>query len=214
MSNLTTSSVAAELIEFVAPGLLHGLGNRLFAIHGHAQMLRGGGEDVDKERGAILKASDAARQTLEVFRYLLGERAADASPHAGKILCNLLGTISMSLRDHGLRVDLEEDVGDVPVRADGVALCQCVVQVLRALAPEPADGLQRRVRVGVQASDQGTPMLVFMITPGDACLPFPADAKHVTTWTQPMMELHAAHLDVAATGDRVTLELPRPVTPE
>lgn len=207
MTGLTTASAAADLIGFVAPGLLHGLGNSLFAIQGHAQMLRGTGADVSREKGAILTASEKAKHALDVIRYLLGDAASEQPPHAGILLRRLFDTMRVPMRENGLRVRFVDDEQADPPRVDGVMLCQCVVQVLRTLAPDQPDGLQRTVLIELQRETNAV-VVGLRVEPDPACLPFPVDHRLVVECSEPVLALHGARLEADPSGEQLRLWLP------
>lgn len=199
---------SADLLEFAAPGLLHGLGNNLFSIHGHAQMLRGGDTDVAREKAAIVKASEKALNALAILRYLVGEGGPEPAPQAGVLLLRLFETLRVPLHEAGLQVQFSHGSGDAPVSVEGQVLCQSVVTVLRALAIDVPPGLQRAVVVDLAAQGAGGAEVVFRVAMRPSFLPFPVDLDKLLANAAMLLARHGARLDAAEDGQRLTLWLP------
>ena len=71
MTAPNTDSSHPETLAFVAPGFIHRLGNLMFTVQGHAQLLTGS-EGSDREVTAISTAAERGGRILRVLRTLLG----------------------------------------------------------------------------------------------------------------------------------------------
>jgi len=198
----------ADLLGFAAPGLLHGLGNHLFTVHGHAQLLRDGGDELARQKLAIVKASEKAVRTLAILRYIAGEVGPEPPPQAGVLLLRLFDTLKVSLRESGLRVEFSHRSSNAPVSVDGEVLCQSVVAVLRALATDVPRGLQRALAVDLASQGAGGVEIEFRVAIEPSFLPFPVDLDHVAAQAGPVLRRHGAQIEGAERGQQLRLTLP------
>ena len=164
-----------DLIEFVAPGLLHGLGNNLFAIRGHTQMLGGAQEQIAPAKNALLEASGKALGTLEVLRYLLGDARPDSRPQAGILLHRICEVLVVPLRERGVRLRLERGSSEVPLAVDGTVLCQTVVELMRRLSERLPHGFEGSLIVDLASQRAQELVLTLEIESSASLLPFPVD---------------------------------------
>lgn len=200
--------VAAELLRFVAPGILHGLGNSLFAIRGHAQLLRGSENEVGRSRAAILKASEKSLRGLDVLRFLAAEAEGHSSSQAGILLHRLCDFVRIPLSEHGLRLTFEHKSSQTPMSVEGTALCQCVVELLRQLVcslPASYEGCaivdlvaQRKRSVAIEVQLRSSPSL----------LPFPIDFEGAVERMRPLLAYHDVTVEIRPESRRVRLKVP------
>lgn len=172
----TTLPSDGDLMAFLAPGLVHALGNHLFAIQGSAHVLKEGKAGL-RERGTILEASNRAQQALDVLR-LLATPDEDPAPveQPGVLLTQLAPLCAVPLRERGLRHHL--DFASPRSRPRGVPARRFVRAYL---------GLLQRVSEGLPPFVHGTLTTKFLRQDPDAvtfeigiefaahCLPFPID---------------------------------------
>ena len=130
-----------NLLEFLLPGLTHSLGNSLFTIHGHAQLLGSRGTESGRERNAILKASKKAQHALELLKMLCVGGGAAAPAPASSVLRRLAEYLRVPLREHGLQVRFMQSSGETPMLIDGGVLCRGVLEIVRQTAAVLPSGL-------------------------------------------------------------------------
>lgn len=208
MTDLPDQREVADLLGFAVPGLLHGLGNNLFSIHGHAQMLRGGDAGISRGKGAIVKASEKALHALAILRYLVGEPSPEPPPQAGVLLLRLFDALRVPLHEAGLRVQFSQGSGDPPVTVGGEVLCQGVVTVLRGLAADVPPGLQRAVTVNLISQDAAAVEIVFRMANQPSFLPFPLHLGRVVESARDLLARHGAQIDRSEDAQELRLRLP------
>ena len=94
-----------DLLEFLAPGFVHGLGNALLIAHGQSQLLALGAPAAPI---AIRDACRRALRGLSVVRALLGDESNN--PAAAELFSDLVEQLRVPLRDVGLEVAVADDV--------------------------------------------------------------------------------------------------------
>jgi hypothetical protein len=163
LHRLPTSSLA-----FLAPGLLHQLGNQLFLVQGCAQLLPEASTDI---RASILAAAARGGETLRLLRALVGDPVPQRLPLA-QALAPLVDVARVSLREHGhqLTVPASAAADATPVDA-GVALAYTAQALCLLVGVVPA-GVTGRFSVAT-----GTAAAAALVTvrfePAAGSLPFP-----------------------------------------
>jgi hypothetical protein len=152
---------------FLAPGLVHQLGNTLFAVQGHAQVATA---TVDAAP-ALLAAVDRGSDVLLCVRALLGDAVEPVS--LARLLSALGDLLRVPLREAGVRLELA-----VAATAD--------IMVLPASLLQPVTGLVRHLlaasggTAGAVAVTAGPPLLPGQVSvrclPRPGSLPFRCDA--------------------------------------
>jgi len=160
---VTTSS-----LSFLAPGLLHQLGNQLFAVQGSAQLLP---EQAVELRTRILAAAARGGETLRLLRALLGDPAAPRLP-LERALAPLLDVARVSLRERGhqLAAASTPGAGGIPVEAG--AVLEWTAQALCLLADAVPAGVTGRFTVATGMAPAGAVVAV-CFEPVAGSLPFP-----------------------------------------
>ena len=202
---------SADLAQFVAPGLLHRLGNSLFSIQGHAQMLRGTEAEIAREKGAIQKASEKALNALQIFRYLIAEPDAAPAPQAGILLHRLCDYLRIPMRERGLSIQFEHGSSETPVGVNGTTLCQVVVGMLRHLVGALPCGFEGRVTIDLVSQGPDGLTLSLRVETSPSFLPFPVHLEDVVRHASALLELHSVRVE--ASGDQQTLRLRVPARP-
>lgn len=154
----------SELLEFLAPGLLHSLGNALFKIQGHAQLL--GSEE-------ILAACRGAVETVDIYRHVLDPEVPTKRTAAGPLLRDLARLLRAHLRERGIMVRWDqglESTGSKVLRSDLVMPVVTAVHRLGAALPTGFEG-------ALQMDAEATPDLQvsLCVSPAPGCLPFEVD---------------------------------------
>jgi len=199
---------AAELLRFVAPGVLHGLGNSLFAIRGHAQLLRGTESEVGRSRGAILNASEKALKGLDVLRYLAAESEDLATSQAWILLHRLCDFLRIPLLERGVTLVFGRNSSETPMRVEGTALCQCVVELLRQLAERLPSSFQGEALVDLAARRRGAVAVAVAVRSGPAQLPFPVDLAGALSAAARLLEHHGVLVETMSEEQQVRLLVP------
>jgi hypothetical protein len=193
------------LLEFLAPGVLHGLGNDLFAIRGNAEILAEKGRPA-RERDAILAATQHAEHTLDILRLLSAPTGRDQHRQAFALLRHIGEACRFPLRERAVRIVLEHTSHDTPVLVDGSALVRGVVAVVRALAECLPPVSKAILRLDLRHQDQRRVEVAARLEPGVEFLPFPIDLAGVVAGTHGFV----AAGDLVTVGDRdeVVLTVP------
>ena len=170
----------ARMLQFLAPGFLHGLSNALFAIRSYGTLLAqrgahgacepgsepGMAEDPAADLAAIQEAGSRAGDALAIYRLFVEADGDDSHRAAGPLLRELLAQARITLRDRGLRVEVEdaayETTRSLPARDFAFSLVQALVE----LDDELPDGFQGRVTVAWDgAEDAPAPALRIRAVP-------------------------------------------------
>lgn len=176
-------------LAFLAPGLIHWLGNSLFAIQGHVQMLALRGQEPSRAVGEILKGSHQAQHALELLRYLVVEPTAVAAGDAvaeprpiygslvqlGTLLPRLCELMRIPLRDAGVRVTYEHSSRESPASVSGTVLCLAVTELVRAYAQRVQPGFRGELQIDLARQTEWAE-LRFLLRHAPDLLPFPQPA--------------------------------------
>jgi hypothetical protein len=199
--------VRPDTLAFLAPGLLHQLGNVLFTIQGNAQML-GGAEDTGRERAAILTAAERGSQAIRLLRCLLGDPAAPPT-QAGVLLGQLAEMLRVPLREQRQMLELRHTARQTPVFVSPSDFCIAVAEALRALVTVLPNGVHGTLVLDLcdQGARHATVRVLF--APLAGALPFPLDvdellARYTTgqvrTHSRPAVRPHAMGLELVFAG--------------
>ncbi|MFY9342798.1 MAG: hypothetical protein WAT39_09935 [Planctomycetota bacterium] len=162
------TAAPAELIAFLAPGLVHQFGNVLFTVQGHGATLEPA--TLARAQVAIANACERGGAGLRLFRLLLGEPGAWYA-EAGATAAMVGELLRIPVREAGHTFELEVapgELGRVEVGAF-VAFAAGAVQALVAVVPQ---GVAGTVRLGV-ARDGGAVRAEVTFRRAAADLPFP-----------------------------------------
>lgn len=160
-----------DTLAFIVPGLVHRLGNAVFTIQGHAQLLAGDGPAAD-QRSAILHAAERGGSTLVVLQSLLGHAAA-APQEAGSLLAVLVDILRVPLRDVGIAVECTAAAGADAVAVDGGAFCPAVLEAVRRLVDLLPGGQAGTLELGLAVPTQGGSVVRVGFRADAGSLPFP-----------------------------------------
>ncbi len=197
MTGTASERFPAEMLQFIAPGFMHAMGNCLFSIHGHAQLLRGGDTEIARDKSAIVKASERALHALDVFRYVIGDPGPEVAPQAGILLHRLCDHLRVPLREYGLIVRYLHASSQTPVHVDGIALSQVVVEVTRQLATHLPGGVEGAIEIDLSAQRPDGVTVTFAVQNDPSHLPFPFDLDSVIACARPVLDRHGATADCA-----------------
>lgn len=162
LHRLPTSSLA-----FLAPGLLHQLGNQLFAAQGSAQLL----PDAETEHKArILAALARGGEALRLLRALLGDASTPQLP-LGKALAPLLEAARVSLRERGHQLAVAPPVGTDPL-VDAAAVLDWTAEALCLLADVVPTGVTGSFALASRAAADGA-VVTIRFERAAGSLPFP-----------------------------------------
>lgn len=157
-----------QLSSLLAPGIVHQLGNVLFTIAGHAQLLSLQGP----EREAILRATNRGSDAIRLMNCLLGEGAPMPAP-IDAALQQIADLVRVGLREQGRFLQWVPGPARCELNVDLRTLTQLVLlglQAYLAALPAVSVGTVTVQRVGTMASDLGVQL---DFAPRDGQLPFP-----------------------------------------
>ncbi|MBX3464187.1 MAG: hypothetical protein KF830_13520 [Planctomycetes bacterium] len=175
-------------LALLMPGLLHQLGNQLFAIQGHAQLLPAG----DATRGAMLAAAARSTEVLGLWRAVLeGRSAGRLDLERALALLGDVARVGLRERGHGLTLTLGGATGEA--RCEAAAVLAATAQALQGLCDLVPGGVDGEFALAAAAERRAVTIRIqFVPRPGS--LPFPmATATLASRWP-------GAHADGAVQG--------------
>ncbi len=190
-----------ELLEFLAPGLLHGLGNALFRIQGHARLL--GSEE-------ILAACHSAVETVEIYRQVLDPALPAQRTAAGPLLRDLASLLRAHLRERGIAVRWDpelEGIGRTVRRSD---LVMPVVTAAHQLTLALPTGFEGALELQVPRIPDLLVSLCISPTPG--CLPFDVDATAAIAVAASTLADRPGAVTATPSGTGILISLPAEVS--
>jgi len=171
-SSTEPDSVRARLLDFLSPGIVHCLGNSLFAVQGHGRMLGSHGPDVSRQREAILNGTQRAQRTLDFYRVILGERGR-VRGQAGILLRHAGDILKVPLRENGLGFDLRHGARTTPVFVEAWDLYWPVAWAAASLVEQVPVGFDGSLVLDLEGQDQEGVDLRVALDSDSALLPFP-----------------------------------------
>ncbi len=164
----------SDTLGFVAPGLAHQLGNALFAVQGHAALLRSQEPEFLRERNGMLAAIERAEQALQVLQFLLGlEGRGPQQP--GILLHRLAEMLRVSLREASLGLELGHGSRETPRPVAPAPFCRAVLSAVRHLAHAVRNAGSGTIRLDLTAQHPGAISVQVEWLPPKGALPFPVD---------------------------------------
>jgi hypothetical protein len=196
--------VRPDTLAFLAPGLLHQLGNVLFTIQGNAQTLADPRDGGGRERAAILAASERGGQALRLLRCLLGDPAAPPV-QAGVVLTQLGDLLRVPLREVRQLLELRHTAAQTPVFVAPTDFCIAVAEALRSLVTILPTGVHGTLVLDLCDHGPRHATVRVLFAPPAGALPFPLDvgellARYATgqlrTHSRPVVRAHAMGLEL------------------
>ncbi len=198
----------AALLEFVSPGILHSLGNQIFAIQGNAQVLGIKTEDIGRERRAILSASKEAQESLDILRCLTSESGEEPRQQAGLMLRRICEAGKIPLREAGLRCSFEQSSVETPMSVEPSRFARCVLEVMRCIRAELPSGFDGDLHVDLAGQQARELRLSFEVQQKPSLLPFPLNMAAVCERAHALTEACTGTLECLAADARLLLRLP------
>ena len=161
-----------ESLAFLAPGLLHHLGNVLFTIQGNAQALGTVDAPASRELTAVLGAVERGAHALRVLRGLLGDPAAP-QVDASTLLDQLGDLLRVPVREARQSFELRHSARRLPVLVDPSEFCRTVVDLVQGLVAILPNGVQGTVVVDLFDQGEGHVTVRVAFQPPAGALPFP-----------------------------------------
>lgn len=159
----------AEVIAFVAPGLVHQFGNLFLTVQGFGLGLSPA--TADQARTALLAASERGAGSLRLLRLLLGE-SEGGSVAFGAVAEQLAELLRVPVREAGHGFELQVAPGSGSHRVPAAPWVPPLVTAVWALVRAVPDGVRGRIRADLAADELGaTARLSFRADSGS--LPFP-----------------------------------------
>lgn len=185
MSDATANARAAterpvgHLLEFLCPGLVHGLGNSLFAIRGAAHVLGAPDRDPMRAQRVVVEATEQAETLLEILRHLSGVDPARPLQQPGILMQRLVRVLRIPMRDHGLAIEAAHGSHETPVAVDACSLTRALCEVAAALCRALPPAIEGRVVLDLVAQARGGARIEVALEADAACLPFPLEIRRV-----------------------------------
>ncbi len=201
--------VDGDLLAFLSPGLVHSLGNQIFAIQGNARLLASGQGQSNRYKNTILEACRNAEHGVEVLRYLTEDRSAPTCRpvQVGPLLSRVCHVARVPFRDRGLTLSCGHSSSEVPRLVDPVVFVHCVAGTFQAIAEGLPTVFHGTVLVDLEAQGAGRVSLLLTIESKQAMLPFPLELDRIEHRLTPRFRDHGAEVR-AEPPDRLRLSLP------
>ncbi len=158
----------ADSLAFLAPGLVHQLGNHLFALQGQAQLLP---EAHAELRQSMLAAVARSGEVVRLLRAIVGDPAPPRLPPE-QALAPLLEVARVALRERGHQLVWHGAHSGGSDQADAATVVVATAQALTALVAALPDGLTGTFTVECDTSPAAT-ILRVRFTARAGALPFP-----------------------------------------
>lgn len=201
-----------ESLAFLAPGLLHHLGNVLFTIQGNAQAFGPVDGAVSRELAAVLAAVERGSHALRVLRGLLGDPAAP-QVDARSLLEQLADLLRVPVREARQSFELRQSARPLSVLVDPSEFCRTVVDLLHGLVAILPNGVHGTVVLDLFDQGEGHVTVRVAFQPPAGSLPFPIAVDDVRQRLQQDLQrsrsaarvsCHGMALDVVFGGRCVT----------
>lgn len=164
----------SETLGFVAPGLAHQLGNALFAVQGHAALLRSQEPEFLRERNGMLAAVERAEHVLQVLQFLVGlEGRGPVQP--GILLHRLAEMLRVSVREASLGLELGHGSRETPRPVAPASFCRGVLAAVRQLTAAVRSAGAGMLRLDLTSQHAGAVCVQVEWHPPKGALPFPVD---------------------------------------
>jgi hypothetical protein len=193
-------------LGFLAPGLIHWLGNSLFAIQGHVQMLGLRSQEPSRTVGEIMKGSRRAQHALDLLRHVVAEDGGTAV-QVGTLLPRLCELLLVPLRDHGVRIEYRHSSHESPVAASGAVLCLSVVEVVRMLVGRLPPAFRGELQVDLARQADWIELRLRLVHARDL-LPFPYESGSFTAQLEAGLADLGARLRAEPDGRTLVLGIP------
>src|SRR5262245_53121156 len=194
----------ADTLWYLAPGIVHQLGNALFTLHGRARLLAGAepGRIADDVR-AMLDGVERANTGLNVLRWLCEEGRPAAVPIA-QVAQAFVDVARVPLRDRGLTLELAE-VPREPAPVEPGAICRLLTAGCRAVVANLPG--QPGGRLALSCTAVGTEIR-FSFGLQAAGVPLPLDQGHAADAIRADLAQAQARAEAGADGEVLVLFAP------
>lgn len=189
-----------DSLWLLAPGLLHYLGNALFAAQGRLQLL-GTTPEIGADRAAIHAALERAGGGLCVLRWVLGDESLGPQG-LWLVLQRLHDTLRVSLRELGIRMELRGETLARGALVQGASTTRALLASIQQLVHGIGAGLRGTLVVDVVAATPVLSELRLWVQPEQGDLPFPVDLPHCVERLRPQLATDNADVIGAGGGQR------------
>jgi len=194
-----------DLLEYAAPGFLHGLGNALFKIQAHAQVIDTEPALSGPEAGpGILAACKDATGAIEIFRAVLDPEAHADPVQAGGLLEDMLQMMRGRMREDGVQVLWDQGSLDIPQAVRPRDVVAPVLIAMRQLALALPGGTQGVLTVSVRW-ERGLD-LSLDLAPAPGSLPFEVNLEPAVRSTS--ASLQSGEVCVGGGGRGLRVKIP------
>ena len=160
-----------DSLGFVLPGLVHALGNALFAVRGHVAILGQNGA-TPGERQALARATDQALAVFDLLRLFDPVSAATVDLQAGVLLSRLAGALQVPLRERGIRLECTHTSTATPTKVHGGPCVRALVGAVAVLAEAAPAAWRGRFVIDLCQQDLQQVQLRITASAQRGCLPF------------------------------------------
>jgi hypothetical protein len=197
----------AQLLEFLAPGFVHGICNSLFKIQGQAELLGQGLSEAPQEVSAsLVRSCREAAEAVEIYRLVLDPKALSVPVVAGSLVAALAGILRPGLHDSGVSLHWDAAVSELPQAVDRAPLVLPVVTAAYHLRQAMPSGYQASMALSAQA-DRAFEITI-QVVPDPGCLPFDLDLAPAIQHATASLGKYEGEVSASATGVGIHIALP------
>ena len=98
----------ADLIQFLAPGFLHAMGNAFFAIEGHARLVFNDFDRVGPQGEDVLNICARGARAITIYSILVDPSWPVDSQPIGPLATDVAALLRAQLRDVGIKLAFDE----------------------------------------------------------------------------------------------------------
>ena len=197
-----TPATAADL-AFLAPGLVHQLGNLFFGLQAHA--LHADPQAAGPALQATASVADRGGACVRLLRHALGDGGPEPG-EARRAVADLAEILRVSMREAGHR--LETDVGEEGQRAVNLAhFVPGALAALRGVSAALPTGMDATIRLCWR---DAAGELEVTVAPAAGCLPFPVAYDTLTQAWAARAEAAGWTLRARATATGLLLRVTQP----
>lgn len=197
----------AQLLEFLAPGFLHGVCNSLFKIQGQAELLgRGLSEDAQEVGGSVVRNCREAAEAVEIYRLVLDPQLPSEPVSAGSLLPGLVAMLRTGLQESGVSLEWDADDVELSQPVHRAALVLPVVSAAYELRQAMPSGYQGSMALSAQVASEFD--ISIQVVPAPGSLPFDLDLGPAIEQASIWLGTYEGRVSASPAGSGIKIALP------
>lgn len=197
----------AQLLEFLAPGFLHGICNSLFKIQGQAELLGRGLSEAPQDVGAsVVGSCREAAEAVEIYRLVLDPQVPSEPVVAGRLVAALAGILRPGLQDCGVTLRWDAAVSELSQAVHRAPLVLPVVTAAYHLRQAMPSGYQASMTLSAQVATAFE--ITIQVVPDPGSLPFDLDLAPAIQHATASLGKYDGEVSATGTGAGIHIALP------